>query len=215
MRRAYEKQIISRMPVIRQLKVEQTIPKWFTEAELNSILTLTRPFVQEFSKILLYTGLREGELQRLEWRHINLEDRKLIVETAKSHKSRSIPLNDHLFEHFKTLKLRSRSDQWFIFESSNGVAYKGYGKAFKRELMRLGISGSIHKMRHSFATHLHRSGVDLNYVKELLGHSDYRTTQIYAHISLNDLHGAVEKLGNKNFGGTVREPSNILEFKAG
>jgi len=61
--------------------------------------------------------------------------------------------------------------------------------------MKIGIEpGNIHTFRHSFASHLIMSGVDLPTVQKLMGHSDIETTMIYAHLAPEHLKGAVDKL---------------------
>lgn len=60
---------------------------------------------------------------------------------------------------------------------------------FKDALLRAGIKKDVgvHSLRHSYATHLHESGLDIRYIQELLGHKSTRTTEIYTHVSQRNL----------------------------
>ena len=86
----------------------------------------------------------------------------------------------------------------YVFSKSKGVKLNPdtVSKNFKRAVIKSKLNPKIHfhTLRHSFASNLIINGVSLYIVKELLGHQDYSTTQIYSHLSNNSLEDAVNKL---------------------
>jgi integrase len=140
--------------------------------------------------LAMNTGLRRGELLALEWSDINLDARMLTVrrENAKSGKQRHVPLNT---EALAVLK------QW---ASQTGGAGSVFGVAsVKNGWGSLLIAAKVqnfrfHDLRHHFASRLVMGGVDLNTVRELLGHADLTMTLRYAHLAPEHLAAAVEKL---------------------
>ncbi|MBW9108117.1 tyrosine-type recombinase/integrase [Paraburkholderia phenoliruptrix] len=141
------------------------------------------------------TGLRQGELLKLDWQHVNLDRAILtVVDTsAKSGRQRHIPLND---EALATLKAwREQSHQSIVFASVDGGVRVDVKTAWQKLLKDAKITNfRWHDMRHHFASRLVMAGVDLNTVRELLGHADLTMTLRYAHLAPEHLSAAVAKL---------------------
>ena len=141
--------------------------------------------------LAMNTGLRKGELLALDWSDINLEARMLTVrrEHAKSGKQRHVPLNT---EAFTVLK------QWVsqVGEDNSVFGVASIKSSWGMLLATAKIDNfRFHDLRHHFASRLVMAGVDLNTVRELLGHADLTMTLRYAHLGPEHLSAAVQKLG--------------------
>ncbi len=100
-------------------------------------------------------------------------------------------MTDELKAIFREL-LKRKSPDSFAFRPS--VSDNGLYKDFAVLLKQLGMQGTLHDLRHTFASHLAMQGVPIPVIKELLGHSDISTTMIYAHLSPEIHKKAVDKL---------------------
>ncbi len=142
------------------------------------------------------TGLRRGELFSLKWENINFDRAMLTIEGkyAKSRKTRHIPLNSEAMRTLKHWHRQSENDD-LVFASKDGKEFDNVKRAWTNLLKLAEIAHfRWHDMRHHFASRLVMVGVDLNTVRELLGHSEMTMTLRYAHLAPEHKANAVEKL---------------------
>lgn len=139
--------------------------------------------------IALNTGLRRGEITQLTWADVNLETKTITVRAgyAKSGKARHVPLNSEAVAVFTQWKEQETEGRLFKLICT--------AKAWARLMTDAKIENfRFHDLRHTFASKLVMAGVDLNTVRELLGHGDIAMTMRYAHLAPEHKAAAVEKL---------------------
>lgn len=146
------------------------------------------------------TGIRQGELIGLLWSDVNLgKDASLFVrgESSKNNKGRHVPLNDEAKAVIAQWK-EQQGDTALVFPGRDGKRIAEVKTAWRKLLSDAEIIDfRWHDMRHHFASRLVMAGVDLNTVRELLGHSDLKMTLRYAHLAPEHKAAAVQKLMRK------------------
>ena len=150
--------------------------------------------------LAMHTGLRRGELFSLAWDHVDLNKATITVagDRAKSGKTRHIPLNSEAVYALKTWNKQCSSHK-LVFPSKDGQQLNNVRKAWGNVLKDSDINNfRWHDLRHHFASRLVMAGVDLNTVRELLGHADLAVTLRYAHLAPEHKAEAVERLVNFN-----------------
>lgn len=177
--------------------------KWRAERGYKLYPSLDEvPFVDHLKPAVLLslnTGLRRGELFGLKWEDINFNQYNLtvIADTAKSGKTRHIPLNNEAISVFKEWKSQQPPSAVYVFEDSDGKPFHDVRTSWEGVLKEAAIEKfRWHDMRHTFASKLVMADVDLNTVRELLGHSDYKMTLRYAHLAPEHKMLAVQKLSS-------------------
>ncbi len=148
-------------------------------------------------KLLLFAGLRVGEIIQLRMSDIALDERKgsVVVREGKGTKRREVPLNIKVRKALLDyLRVRPDVDSDFLLIGQRNEAIKG--KTVQRSVTRftkhIGLRDvTPHTLRHTFAKSLIDSGVSLDRVATLLGHSNLNTTRIYTSPSLHDLEEAI------------------------
>lgn len=144
---------------------------------------------------LVYScGLRISEVCTLLMGNLHLKEQILLVR-GKGDKERIVPFGDAakswLVRYIDEVRPRLVGQKIvptvFVNYRGEPISRKGVWKRFKELQALVGIDCKVHTLRHSFATHLLSGGADLRSVQALLGHADLATTQIYTHISNNEL----------------------------
>lgn len=146
--------------------------------------------------VALNTGLRRGELFGLDWSSVNLPAKRLTVTagTAKSRVARHVPLNIEALDVLTRWQSRS-SGVGLVFPSRHGGRFDNINKGWAGLVADADLTDfRFHDLRHTFASKLVMRGVDLNTVRELLGHSDLAMTLRYAHLAPEHKAAAVELL---------------------
>jgi len=149
-------------------------------------------------RLAFHTGMRRGELLGLEWASVNLSAKLLTITVgnAKSRKARHIPLNSEALDVLTRWKAQAAKDARLVFPSpKTGGRMDNINKSWDGITTSADLADfRFHDLRHSFASRLVMAGVDLNVVRELLGHGDLRMTLRYAHLQPDKLADAVAKL---------------------
>lgn len=142
----------------------------------------------------LHTGMRKGEIITLEWRCVDLEDNYITLLNTKNGKKRKVPINSLLKNVLEEL-YKVKSGPYVFYNPATDTKYFDLKRSFNSLCNIAKVEGfRFHDLRHSSATRMVASGVDIITVKELLGHSDIHTTMRYAHAIKEQKLKAVEAL---------------------
>jgi integrase len=150
------------------------------EAE-RAILACSPPYLRDMIVLALNTGLRSGDIFKLQWEEVDLEQRQLNFLVQKTQKLLSIPINDAA--HATLTAWHSMKKGPYVFYNQMTVdRFRDLKTGFELACKQAGVMGVMwHTLRHTFASRLIRKGTDIVTVKELLGHSTIVVTMRYAH----------------------------------
>lgn len=159
---------------------------------LNVIHNFVMPEYRVLCLISAYSGLRLKNVLELRRSEIDLVGNWINVKQSKTKKPLQVPISGKLKRVLQSIKVWPVADDGFLFnlkgvEPAKNVSVQ-VGRAFKLAGLK---EHSFHSFRHFFACHAINSGVGLETVRDLLGHSDFRSTLIYARVKRDKLQEAV------------------------
>ena len=179
---------------------EKGKPKYFSKPELKEIWNNVDPFWRPFLRFIYHTGLRKGELINLTWKNVELEKKISTIKiisidewTTKTRRYRILPLNENALTIIKN-QIGVHNKYVFVSKKGEKIHPNSPYIALKKTLNELGLTGDVHKLRHTHASQLANDGRDIYAIQKLLGHTKIETTQIYAHLSTDYQHSVVEAL---------------------
>jgi site-specific recombinase XerD len=130
-------------------------------------------------------GLRVSEIVGLKLKNIDSKRMMIHIQGAKGKKDRMVPLSKILLESLRSYFLLYTPKE-YLFEGQFGGAYSTRSVQEVMQLAKQKVTnktGSVHMLRHSYATHLMEAGTDIRIIQALLGHNSIRTTMLYTHVS--------------------------------
>lgn len=166
---------------------ENKLPKFLTKDEVKKILDATENLKHKAILTTIYScGLRLSEVLELKIADIKTLENLLLVRQSKGKKDRVVVLSPLLLELLRTY-YKSYKPKTYLFEGPEGEKYseRSVQQILKNALVKATVisPASVHTLRHSYATHLLENGTDIRIIKELLGHNNIKTTEIYTHIT--------------------------------
>lgn len=182
-------------------KKEMKLPSVFSEEEIRKMIEACENLKHRSMLCLAYAGgLRVSEIINMKLKDIDSRRMVICIKQSKGRKDRQVMLSPKLLELLRKYFKQYRPKLW-LFEGQEGAPYsmRSVQLMLATAKKKAGINrkGSIHALRHSFATHLLESGTDLLSIKALLGHNSLRTTMTYTHVSrkhISKIQSPLDKL---------------------
>lgn len=177
------------------MKRERNLPTVLTPQEINAIIDATDNLKHKAIIATMYSsGLRVSEVIHLHYDDISRTNMTIHVREAKGRIDRYTILSKKNLDLLTEYWFKCDKPRGILFPSSWTGSYLDIGSInqfFKASAKKAGITRRVssHTCRHSFASHLFESGVDIKYIQSLLGHVDPRSTDVYLHISNKTLLG--------------------------
>jgi integrase/recombinase XerD len=167
-------------------KIKRSLPIYLSKEEVANLIDKGGSNKSKIIiKFLYSSGLRVSEVCNLKIEDLELKDRKGFVRGGKGGKDRLFFVSQTLA--YELEDFIGNRKKGYVFENYQGErssernVQKIVSLAGKRAMINKPVTP--HKLRHSFATHLHDAGTSIRTIQELLGHSNLQTTEIYTHVS--------------------------------
>jgi integrase len=170
--------------------------RYLEKEEIRKLLKACSKHLRPIVAVALNTGMRKGEILNLKWHDIDFKRGIIYLLDTKNNEKREVPMNELLKKAL--ISVPKHPDSPYVFCNKDGKPYANVRKSFFTALKKSGIVNfKFHDLRHTFASHLVMSGIDLNTVKELLGHKSIEMTLRYSHLSPDHKKRAVDILGRQ------------------
>jgi site-specific recombinase XerD len=201
----FEKTLKREWPVLNLIRAQKRkrLPVVLSTEEVRKLLSLIKIPRNRVCLTTIYScGLRLSEGTQLNVGDIDSKRMVIQIRDSKGGKDRYVPLPDRILCVLREYWRKNRSESW-LFPSdvkvADHISHSAIQLCFKKVLCESGITkdATVHTLRHSYATHLLESGVDIRVIQGILGHSSPKSTVIYTHLTqktMTKLHTTVDDL---------------------
>jgi integrase len=188
--------------VLLQIRKVKPVPenncrlRYLAAEEVRALIGACAPHLRPVVIVAANTGMRRGEILKLKWSQVDLRHGFILLDNTKNGHRREIPINTTVREVFESISRGPESE--YVFPNRYGDPYRWLDASFKTACRKAEIHDfKFHDLRHTAASHLIMSGIDITTVKELLGHKTLAMTMRYAHLAPSHKVKAVEVLGKR------------------
>lgn len=174
---------------IKRPRKEKRLPEVLSKEEIKDLIEAANTQKSKLIIQFLYaTGLRVSELVNLKVQDLNLNEKTGKVVKGKGNKDRMFILPEKLINELQN-HIKEHPQNIFLFSKEKPITTRNIQKIVRATAQRADITKKVtpHTLRHSYATHLLESGTDIRIIQTLLGHENLNTTQIYAHVSTEQI----------------------------
>lgn len=181
---------------VKLLKENNKRFRYLEKEEITKLLDNSEGYVKNVILVAINTGMRRGEILKLKWHDVDFNRGTIHIHDTKSKESRAIPMNETVKRTL--MRIEKTPESPYIFNKPGGKARCDIRKSFLQAQRKSGILNfRLHDLRHTFASQLVMAGVDLNTVRELLGHKNIQMTLRYSHLSSDHKKRAVDALSRQ------------------
>ncbi|NOT52285.1 MAG: tyrosine-type recombinase/integrase [Chitinophagaceae bacterium] len=200
----YYEQVLKREKFFWEIprpKKQLILPKVLGEDEVARLFNALGNLKHKAMLFTAYSaGLRVSEIAALKIRDIDSSRMQMLIENAKGKKDRYVNLSPVLLDVLRAyIRTYKPKPKYFLFESEHsgeGYPIRTIQRIFQlaKEKAKISKAVGIHSLRHSFATHMLEKGIDIRYIKDLLGHFSIKTTERYLHVKREQLVNIISPL---------------------
>lgn len=166
--------------------------RFLENEELKKLIDCSDKALKPAIILAVNTGMRLNEIQDLTWQDIDLRRSFITLRFTKNGETRRVPMNQTVRDVLSGFT--DRNDNSYIFCKKDGTRYN-FRSPFLRAVQKAGIKDfHFHDLRHTAASYLAMAGVDLNTIREILGHKTLGMVLRYAHLSHSHQANAVSAL---------------------
>ncbi len=181
---------------VKMFKENNQRLRFLEKEEINKLLLNCCEHLKPIVKVALNTGMRKGEILGLKWRDVDVVHKTIHLLDTKNGEKRDVPMNDIVIKTI--IAVPKRKDSAYVFCNQDGEPYGDIKKSWLTAVNKSDIIDfHFHDLRHTFASQLVMSGVDLNTVRDLLGHKSLEMTLRYSHLSPDHKQRAVDTLARR------------------